>query len=219
MAKFLKNVPITEEWRELELSDESSNDNEYLIVYKRNEDGNWKFYDLYNDEDSYDDTYILVPVSSVCHGVEYVRQGTEFVNVLRSTKDPKPFKRLSWIQLMEWVYRNKKLNTDVLSTCCTDGNFYRTRSRGIVEDKHCYGRIVGGHVLLYTSKNTNSDVGDEVFMLPICSCHNTSRVGYGKRTGEGFFMLTRCDVWALKLSRFLMKDMVQDCLNNQDTTN
>ena len=49
MAKFLKNVPITEEWNRMKLHEnvESTIKEQYQVVYKKStENGKWCLYDL-----------------------------------------------------------------------------------------------------------------------------------------------------------------------------
>lgn len=219
MVKLLDNYPFSDEWKVMELGEDLSNRDKYHVVYKKNDDGNWHLYDLYCEDDTYEGEYIMVPVGSVYRGLAKVNKGTKFVNVLRSTRDPKPIKRCTWIELMRLIYRKYQLDEGLLEECCTDGNFYMSNTGEIVEDKSYRGWIVGGHILLHRERNRYNKVGDKVFMLPICNSHNTSRVGQMKWTGAGFYMVTKCDIWALVLDRFLQNEKVQRYLNYDDCNN
>lgn len=219
MIQLLSQYPLTDEWKRLIEKSNFLNDEKYIVVYKKNENGDWQFYDLYNENDSYDDKYVMVPLGSTYQKLRFVRRGTPFVNVLGSTGDSRP-EGASWIKLMQEIYEKNDIKEVLLTHCCTDGKFYRPFcSERKAIDKGCFGRIVGGHVLLNRKCNVESGEGSRVYMLPICSRHNTSRVGYNKSTGEGFYMVTRYNIWALVLDNFLEKEQVEYYLNNLDTTN
>lgn len=226
MAKLLNNVPMTEEWNNMKLLEDVENKikEQYQVVYKKSaEDGKWHLYDMYNKDKSYNEDFIIMPIGSVCHGIQPVNQQTPFVNVLGSAKDPRP-EGVSWIGLMRIVYDAYGKDKRLLESCCTDGNFYVTKETpngiiwNVVRDENCNNGIVGGHVLLGKFITKYSNIGDTVYMLPICNSHNTSSFG-GGGTGSGFFMVTKCDIWALVLDRFLQNEKVQRYLNYDDCNN
>lgn len=225
MAILLKNVPMTEEWNNMKLHEDVENriKEQYQVVYKKSsEDDKWCLYDLYNKDISYDDDFVIMPVGSVCHGIQFVNKDTPFVNVIGSTGDKIPMGN-SWIDLMHRVYEACEIDERLLESCCTNGNYYITNriQNGIIwniENSYCHTEIVGGHVLLNQFISEYSLEGDRVFMLPICRTHNTRSFG-GSGTGSGFFMVTKCDIWALVLDRFLQNEKVQRYLNYDDCNN
>lgn len=221
MAKFLKNVPITEEWNRMKLHEnvESTIKEQYQVVYKKStENGKWCLYDLYNNDISYNDDYVITTVGSVCHGIWPVEKGTPFVNVVGSTDDPRP-ERVSWIGLMRIVYDFMGKDKRLLESCCTDGDLYISynTSNGEMWNTRkisCSHTIVGGHVLLNRKNNVESDVGSRVYMLPICLSHNSSM-----DHGVGYYMCTKWNIWALVLDQYLQSEKIQRYLDNNDFNN
>ncbi len=221
MAKFLKNVPITEEWNRMKLHEnvESTIKEQYQVVYKKStENGKWCLYDLYNNDISYNNDYVITTVGSVCHGICLVNKGTPFVNVVGSTGDPRP-ERVSWIGLMRIVYDALGKDKRLLESCCTDGNYYVPNNTpdGIKWNKivsSCGTRIVGGHILPNKVVSVKCEEGSKVLMLPICSSHNTSM-----NHGAGYCMCTKWDIWALILDQYLQSEKIQRYLDNNDFNN
>lgn len=225
MAILLKNVPMTEEWNNMKLHEDVENriKEQYQVVYKKSsEDDKWCLYDLYNKDISYDDDFVIMPVGSVYHGIQYVKARTKFVNVIGSTGDKIPIGK-SWIDLMSIVYDKYNIDQSLLSRCCTDGNFYVTTNiqNGICwnvdSNRHCNGKIVGGHVLLNRVETEKDGLYGMVFMLPICTSHNVSRCD--SYFGSGYFMVTQHDIWALVLDQFVPRFYLQKYIDKDDCNN
>lgn len=221
MAKFLKNVPITEEWNRMKLHEnvESTIKEQYQVVYKKStENGKWCLYDLYNNDLSYNDDYVITTVGSVCHGICLVEKETPFVNVVGSTGDPRP-EGVTWIGLMRIVYDALGKDKRLLESCCTDGNLYipYNTPNGIMwntRENICGTDIVGGHVLLNQFFADYRQEGACVYMLPICRCHNSSM-----NHGAGYFMRTKWDIWALILDQYLQSEKIQRYIDDNDFNN
>lgn len=221
MAKFLKNVPITEEWNRMKLHEnvESTIKEQYQVVYKKStENGKWCLYNLYNNDISYNDDYVITTVGSVCHGICLVDKGTPFVNVVGSTGDPRP-EGVSWIGLMRIVYDALGKDKRLLESCCTDGNYYipYNTPNGIMwntRENICGTGIVGGHILPNQTVSVECKEGSTVLMLPICISHNSSMYH-----GAGYFMCTKWNIWALVLDQYLQSEKIQRYLDNNDFNN
>lgn len=213
MSIYFKNYPKTEEGKKLQLDDDLAK--ELLVVYRRiSENGNWEFHGLKNDDEIYLEDDIFMPVESTYGGYIRVLAGTNFTNVIGS-KDDRMTGVSSWIRLMEKVYFDNKLPMNLLNSCCTDGNYYDSNSQGIIKSE-CKGCLVGGHVLLNSKVNDNPRMGAIVYLLPICSSHNVSRLCGGK-AGTYYFMKAKCDIYAIQLNKYLMKEQVECYMNNYTT--
>ena len=210
MGIFLGDFPKTEEGKKLNLDEELKK--ELIVVYRKTaEKEDWEFFGLKDDSEEYLEDDIFVPVESVYVGNEEVFPDTPFVNVIGSTRDPRPAP--SWIKLMNLEYKRAGWKEEFLKHCCTDGNYYNSKThRRIVVDKKCSKRIVGGHVLLNKTVNQETQKGDTIYLLPICSTHNVSKLN-GHRTGAFYYMKNRYKILAVKLKHFLMKAQVEPYLN------
>ena len=212
MAYFLEHFPMTEEGKKLEFSDELNR--KYRIIYQKSEnDGNWVLYDLWDAHQKYNDDCIILPFQSTYDELEIVKKGTKFANIIGSTYDPKPKGAASWIGLMEAVYKAEgKKDIEKLSRCCTDGKVY-------VDDKKCdftcnknSKDIVGGHVIVGAEEAQQLLKGSIFELLPICKHHNTTCKDGSKKPGSGFYMETRYNIDALKMKKYLFKDIVTEYL-------
>lgn len=211
MAHFLKNFPMTEAGKKLNLSDEMKN--MFRVVYKKDkEEGKWLFYDLWNVENKYDDDCIILPFQSTYDELELVEKGTEFANIIESSKDPK-HNCTSWIQLMKAVYKEEGLNKQahLLEQCCTDGKYYGKEE----VTKTCSTKvdnIIGGHVLIGVTKAERLTPGVAVELLPICKQHNSKTMAPAKENGAGFYMKTRYNINAIKLRGYMQSELISEYL-------
>jgi hypothetical protein len=152
-------------------------------VYKKNpEKEGYIFHSLWNPEADYSDEYAIVPLRSTYGGTFDYNPRDIFANIIGSTGDLK-ISGSSWKQLL----------TDhgiSCASCFSDGNFYQTNSSGdetILPNLECNNFMVGGHVLNSSTAQTAPN-GSTVYLLPICSHHNSCCGDGSGRNGAGFYM-------------------------------
>ena len=154
MAYYLEHFPPTKEGEKLKLLQEKKN---YLLVYKiESENGDYYFHNIWQDGDSYDENYIVVPLNSSFVDLEEVTAGTHFVNVIGSSDDKyDPDKDKAWIRVMEDIYDEcglSNIEKQKLGRCSArNDGFIDPLSNARIPSVHpytCGGRIVGGHILL-----------------------------------------------------------------------
>lgn len=198
-------LPSTEAGESLKLTQEQ----EHLckVVYKKTDDPKiYRFYDLWNPINDYNEEYIIVPVRSVFGSFQAYKPGKEFANIIGSNLDPNPSS--SWLTLL------KDKNIDC-TECVTDGNFYDPSSN-TKYDKNKSGakcecstgslNMVGGHVLLGQKIATQVVSGGTVNLIPICKHHNSYVCGNGTGNGTGFYMKTRSKGECILLNNYLKWD-------------
>ena len=94
---------------------------------------------------------------------------TQFANVIGSTYDPKITGYPTWIGL--W---RDKCNGGAAASLCSSQNYFSSDS-----SKTCSGGLLGGHVILGTTAQSESP-GATVYIYPICVGHNNTNNGYMK---------------------------------------
>ncbi len=192
MAYYLKDLPFTEEGKMLKLSDEDRE--RFRLVYKREGDG-WVLHDIYEKGGEYGEDCIVVPLESTYKGYTYIDEGKIFRNVKGTTNDPMPinpntgYEYHSWIGLWKQMYY-QTTGTNPICVCCTDGKVYETSDRvEYGEDlKGCQntGLIVGGHVIR-RKRYKSVNVGDLVYIVPICMSHDHIKIKKYMKTGQKTF--------------------------------
>jgi hypothetical protein len=140
------------------------------------------FAGLWHPQAEYTDQHIIMPLRSEIADVVTLWAGCQFVNVVGSTHDPKPYPVRTWIELLTGY-------GSATDRCCV-GN-------GVIQ---CSGRdaaMVGGHVLLWYNPNPPNppDPPNTVYLLPICNYHNA-------RPG-GEIMLLHQNTIAVKLKNYM----------------
>ena len=218
-----------------------------FLVYRYSEEaGRYDFYTLHDaaeytqalrsgGAEEYAGDCIGVPITSIgfVKGEE-VPVGTIFKNVSGSSKDPH-------IGSMSWVTLVYKFNQSF--TCCTDGCFYvdpyffqTDRETAVTVGGTIYkcqdpdvkhGVLVGGHIVWGENADPGAKPGSDVYLLPICSLHNTYRFGgdgfrraEGTKdvkldTGMGFYMKTAQKVVSVRLIGYLEKAAVEEALRRE----
>ncbi|SEJ89167.1 hypothetical protein SAMN05660742_12225 [Propionispira arboris] len=198
-------LPSTEAGESLKLTHEQ----EHLckVVYKKTDDPKiYRFHDLWNPINDYNEEYIIVPVRSVFGDTEKYVVGSIFANIIGSNLDPNPSS--SWLKLLT--------NNGIACTeCVTDGKFYDP-SNDTKYDKNKSGakcecstgslNMVGGHVLLGQKIATQVGSGGTVNLIPICKHHNSYVCGNGTGNGTGFYMKTKSDGNCILLKNYLQCD-------------
>lgn len=209
--KFLDDLPYTEAGANLKMNELEKD--VLRVVYKPSETApdSYEFYDLWDYKKDYPDDYVAVPVASVLGGVtnEY-GAGTEFVNIIGSTDDPKPVAD-SWIHLM---IINGVEHCD---SCCAEPALYDPNTRqAIAVNFQCHGRIVGGHIIFGTLSRPGYR-GEIVHLLPICNAHNIMHLP-GHDVGAGFYMKLRRRQNALTFNNYLNRVIIEQMLEKQGYT-
>lgn len=180
-------LPSTEAGKSLKLTQEQ----EHLckVVYKKTDDPHiYKFHDLWNPINEYNEEYIIVPFRAVFRGVQDYAPGTEFANIIGSNLDP--YSCPSWSNLL----RDNGIDC---TKCVTDGNFYDPINNNKYDvntsgDKcECSLNMVGGNVLLGQKIAAQVVSGGTLNLIPICNHHNSYVCGDGTENGTGFYMKTR----------------------------
>lgn len=206
MAKFLTHTEHTEEGAKLILTEEQEKN--CRVVYRRSEENpeHFVFAGLWNPEAEYPDDHVIVPLRSVYDGLSKEYQAeTVFVNVVGSSKDPRPSDVKSWIELIK-----SKLSGYTVGTCCAK----RNKNYDIKTDQEirmtCTDggtNVVGGHVLIETKNPRPENEGGHVWLLPICKAHNTGAEG-----GAGYYMKLGRAMKAVGLKNYLKKSVVEAAL-------
>lgn len=212
--KFLDDFPYTEAGANLKMN-ESENDI-LRVVYKPSETSpdSYEFYDLWDHKKDYPDDYVALPVASVLGGVtDDYGVGTEFVNIIGSSDDPRPRVQgaNSWISIMRL---NGVRNCD---SCCAEHALYDPRTgQNIDVNFQCDEKMVGGHIF-FGFNSQPVDRGESVYLLPICNAHNTKHLR-GYDTGAGYYMKLRRRQNALILNNYLNRIIIEQMLEMQDYT-
>ncbi|MGN0684449.1 MAG: hypothetical protein ACI4JY_12300 [Oscillospiraceae bacterium] len=189
MAYFLDNFPVSNKCAALELTEEQE---KYCrVVYKLDDEDGASFAGFWNPEEEYSDEYVILPLRSTGATPYPVSAGTQFANVIGSTNDPR-IGGNTWIKLWEDVANG---GNDA-SCCCTDGKFYNLGVSGCSPK----GTLKGGHVILNATVASKIDPGGDVYILPICSRHNSYRGPQGP--GTGYYMKLDKDTTALILKGY-----------------
>ena len=110
MAIILKNAPKTEEGRKLNLSKED--EEKYRLVFRINrESKEIDLYGIWNPKIVYDNSYVIVPLTSTYNGCQKMDIGEEVRNVKDSTGDKNPYGRT---QIFPWqVHTDDSINKGV----------------------------------------------------------------------------------------------------------
>ncbi len=184
MAIILKNVPKTEEGRKLNLSKED--DEKYRLVFRINrESKEIDLYGIWNPKIVYDNSYVIVPLTSTYNGCQKMNIGEEVRNVKDSTGDKNPYG--SWIGIIKLVYSVIGYNYDFGYCCLDDYKYSMANGTGTLLShvNHSTGDTLGGH-MIEKDKGTNVVAkGGDFLLLPICATHNnTSSDEYYFKVGQ-----------------------------------
>lgn len=204
MAIILKNAPKTEEGRKLNLSKED--EEKYRLVFRINKESkDIEICDIWNPETSYSNDCVIVPITSTYQGIKTMPVGTEVRNVLKSTKDPLYNKSLTWIQLIESVYRDKGI-TENARTCCLDENAYsKNDDNPTLVNHHGDADIVGGHMVEGKDTDNNIATGSSFYLLHICRSHNQKKY-------DNCYFKVKAATTALVMDDFLLPPKMTDTL-------
>ena len=190
MAYYLKDLPFTEEGKKLNLSDEDRK--RFRMVYKKQGE-DWILHDIWGEGGEYGDDCIVVPLESTYRQCVDFQANWIFANVEGSQYDRIPVEGgISWIAFWRTMYLAKK-GTRPPKECCTDGYIYKNENNMdyIIRQCSCfYGNanieLDGGHVI-GGKEAVFPEIGDIVYIVPICREHNSSRsVGYMKTKAQTF---------------------------------
>ncbi|WP_019554777.1 hypothetical protein [Propionispira raffinosivorans] len=188
-------LPSTEAGESLKLTHEQ----EHLckVVYKKTDDPKiYRFHDLWNPINDYNEEYIIVPVRSVFGSVQGYAAGMEFANIIGSKDDPNPSS--SWLKLLT--------NNGIACTeCVTDGKFYDPKTNKAFDGYKCSDYILGGHIILGCEAKI-VEKGSSVYLIPICNHHNSYACGNSGGNGTGFYMKTKSDGNCILLKNYLQCD-------------
>ena len=206
---FLNNLAHTESGVKLDLTSEQ--EELCRVVYRRHdEEKNIFIFDsLWLPEAEYSYNHIIVPIRSTYDGLsdEYPA-GTCFANVEGSGHDPQyhnPYSpagmqwKISWIALIRKAYNGTNYSC---TSCCANQTVYKSADNTsfIIS---CSSFMHGAHVLLGSTESKDPlKTKDAVFLLPLCSNHNT----YSEITGHygtGYYMKLNRNMKAVKLRGYM----------------
>lgn len=119
---------------------------------------NGYFLEPYDPEKTYGEDDVVHPIESTYGGLATLTYGQFFSNVIGSTKDPKILP--SWTDLWEQ-------KTGMPAVICTSYQF---------SGFPCTNNLVGGHVILGTTRQVVAPGSNAVLILPICQKHNMNAV-------------------------------------------
>ena len=223
MALFLEHFPQTEEGKKLsDIIAKEILDNCRLVYRKDEESDGYLFKSQWNPNESYGEDDIILPVQSVFKQMIEITQTINFANVIGSTGDKAIGDdgkvRSSWLALLREKYAewNKTHGTNYKADqCCTDGCFYRGGENDVNDtSKTCNSTsMVGGHVILNTDTPREVPKGWDVYLLPICSSHNISRINTTRcpnpKTGTDYYMKNNAPVLAMRMQNYQPRKMVE----------
>lgn len=115
-----------------------------------------KFLEFFGPEKTYTSEHQVVPLDSIWYGEIYLNSQDYFANVIGSTNDPKVAGK-SWIQLWQGQF-------GTANTCTSYG----------ITGFTCSGPLLGGHVVLGKVATNVLQGSDKVFIMPICTGHNSN---------------------------------------------
>ena len=205
--KILEKPP-TDEWNKLMnkrkkivasnwLEWEQSGIEEWKVLYRKENDGIYSLYDLWNPEKEYDGEFLAAPLNSIYSGYVELSRNTIFSNVVGSSTDS-PIFNLSWIGVYKLLAKIISENPDyVIPTCCTNGKYYDQGNDQILA-QGCGTSSIGGHIMLWRD-NIEPSQCDIVGLLPICNLHNTVQFGNHRGNGTGFYMKTGGQIIMIRL--------------------
>lgn len=169
------------------------------VVYQKIADGLYVFGGGYDPNIDYGEDCVNVPVSSVYDGMERWTAGKRFANVLGSGKkgntDKGTYggKPITWHELynalgLPWEPYEEK---DHFYDCRNINTLYKPGDSSY----RCSSIVVGGHVIGGTEPICLYEY-DNVYIVPICSHHNSKNVPHSDASGEnetrgngnGFYM-------------------------------
>lgn len=125
---------------------------------------NGKFLELFDEEKAYKANDRIFNVKSIYNGEITLKSTDNFANVIGSAKDPKVDDD-PWIQLWNHHCSARFGKADRCSSLDYNGF-------------ECYGRIVGGHVILGKTAEYVYKGANYVFIMPICQRHNKKDPDY-----------------------------------------
>ena len=232
-AIFLETLPHTEEGGKLELNEAQINLCKVVYRHSEEEPDKYVFAELWNPDREYTDEYVIAPLKSVFLRVteHNIVEGTNFVNIEGSTRDPKPINPLtkksygSWRQLMaaklpdfrsccaqlNTIYKIGETTPYAGFACTNDGEeFYAHFENGDLDVENSIW-IQGAHVWIGASKPKSIEEGKKVYILPLCRAHNTFN-GITGRYGTGYYMKIGRLTKAIILDGYLQQEMVQNAI-------
>lgn len=208
-GRFLTNLAHTEHGAILELTEEQ--EDKCRVVYRRSEEKPdiYIFDSLWDPDVDYSDEHIIVPLRSTYDGLsdEYKAE-TCFTNVQGSNSDKKYPKippmqyDFSWIEIIRRAYAANGENYSTTSCCAEQGRIYRF-GRKTPEKISCSDRMHGAHVLMEVNNTNIAGPHTTVYLLPLCSEHNTHSLSGTATWGTGYYMKLGCAMKAVKLRGYM----------------
>lgn len=223
-ALFLDTLPHTEEGAKLILTEEQ--ERLCRVVYRLDKDGGASFAGLWNSKNEYTSEYIIAPIRSVFLGSRQdINRGTNFANILMSSKDPRP-KEFDKVQINSWldILRYVGCNVD---ECCATNEIYDCETNEIIESIVAYQNdrsgepildifkcnnnyMDGGHVLINAKFPEEVLEDTTVYLLPICHPHNTTfRSILDPRWGADYYMKLKQNTTAAMLFAYLKSSLLK----------
>ena len=195
-------LPPTEAGAKLALPQELAE--QCKVVYEKAAEGAYRFRCAYDPEVDYSGDCIVVPLTSVYEGTEDWAAGRPFANVLGSTGDSGEYHGAT----MTWHAMADALG---IPWACHEeqNNFYDCFSGNLLQgpEYYCGPNICGGHVIQGT-RPAYLQTGSRVYIVPICSRHNSKNVPHGNPNttpgnGNGFCMRMASDAKVIRLTGYL----------------
>ena len=227
-AKFLANAPMTAQALELGLTAEIQEN--CRVVYEKDKDSDgYVFHSLWHSKGEYGGEHIIMPVGSTYAGLsDELPAGTCFANVQWSSgdiqyNDPdypayKNYK-LSWIKLIRRAYaahaeecRKAGGAVEVYDAdlCCaerdmiypSDGSkqfLFKCSNNGKSGDGYY---LHGAHVKINATSSGTAPIDGVVYLLPLCSEHNTYVLKKDNSPGTGYYMKLERPMRAVRLNGY-----------------
>lgn len=228
MAIKLVNLPPTEFGAKLDF-----NSNEDLrVVYRPSEQvpDSYEFHDLWYPEQNYPDGYVAVPFESVFDNIKEFPKDTEFVNVVNSTKDPKPINPATEEPYDSWRNLMKHKITNFTTCCAVRNEIYNPTNGNKIGGFSCTNNgkeyydqdfkksiwMQGAHVLMNTRVLVTPSVTDYVYILPLCVEHNIHKINASLHPGTGYFMRLERKQKVIRLTGFIPRNTIQDAIMKEE---
>ena len=203
MSVFYLELPLSEDVLKIR---KQNNYEEFKVLYKVDKSKDFAvFHGVFTGEEGDDlNDYLAVDVSSTYKSVQTYAAGTIFVNVLKSTHDPKG-KLPSGAIATSWKDFYKAWAQAPASMCMTDGGFYIGNDIPL-QGKCCNNSvIVGGHVIIPSNIKVAKKPApyETVGICPICNTHNSN---------NGNYMKLRCNTKVVLINYTLHRSVYQETI-------
>lgn len=200
MGSYMK-IKATREGANLKMTRQQ--EEECRVIYRKTaQEGIYQYHSIWNpgSDTMPSEEEVTVSLRSVFKGIFNYKNNDVFANIIGSKDDFAAGFSGSWKELL--------ISYGINCDCCmTDGYFYdsndRTGRTYFINCK-CNDIIVGGHVINGFEARSMPE-GSLVYLLPICSHHNSYCLDDTGRNGSGFYMMPRRSGKGIILNKYLEK--------------